>query len=54
MPDGGLGDALDVFTHDLSMPLGATLPKTFATFATVAMPRPDIRNEVILNPGHFF
>jgi hypothetical protein len=32
--DCRLRDTLNVFTHDFSMPLGATLSETFATFAT--------------------
>jgi hypothetical protein len=31
--DGGLGDTLDVVTKNLAMTLGATLAKTFASFA---------------------
>ena len=32
--DGGLGDALDVVAKDLPVTLGASLSKTFASFAT--------------------
>ena len=32
--DSRLGDALDVITEDLAMPLGAAFTKTFASFAT--------------------
>ena len=33
-PDGGLGDALDVIAQHLPVPLGASLSKSFAPFAT--------------------
>jgi hypothetical protein len=32
--DGGLGDALDVVSKDLAMPLGSALAKSFSSFAT--------------------
>ena len=31
-PDGGLGDALDVVTKDLPVPLGSSLPQSLASF----------------------
>merc|ERR1719466_235293 len=33
-PDGGLGDALDVVTEDLAVPLGASLAQPLAALAT--------------------
>ena len=33
-PDGGLGDSLDVVSKDLSVPLGAALTETFASFSS--------------------
>ena len=32
-PDGGLGDALDVVTEHLPVPLGASFPQSLASFA---------------------
>ena len=32
-PDGGLGDALDVVTKDLPVPLGSSLPQSLASLA---------------------
>jgi hypothetical protein len=33
-PNGGLGNALDILSHNLSMTLGTTLTKIFPTFAS--------------------
>ena len=33
-PDGGLGDALDVVSQDLPVPLGTSLSKSLSTFST--------------------
>jgi hypothetical protein len=38
-PDGRLRNSLDVFTHDLSVSLGATLSKTLSTFAASRHPK---------------
>merc|ERR1712129_86522 len=35
-PDSGLGDALDVVTEDLAVPLGASLAQPFAALATTS------------------
>ena len=33
-PDGGLGDALDVVTEDLPVPLGTSLPQSLSSLAS--------------------
>jgi hypothetical protein len=43
-PDGGLGDALNVFPHDLAVTLRTTLAKTFTTFAATG----HFENELIM------
>ena len=46
-PDGGLGDALDVVTQDLPVPLGASLTQALTSFATSRHLCPLLKVEVL-------